>query len=282
MFISSTVHPPIHQNTLEFLELSDYILQYIAQIHVPCLPPHPQKDDCWWSFRSPNYPLLTSWEWPGLAKEELQKMEDRARRGEKETVRKPLEWLDPLFSGKILLLRKNQECGSFHWGWFWRWCVWLWFDDLMFRWDFSSLRCTWDVIKPWDIHHTPLHRGPAEAVCSTFGGFEDLSKGSHRESGIGGWKMGVFLPRWWAQSLWDLALNSAGARQGSSREASDCSRDSCKGLESHSGHGWPWIKHHYCPGRRCRRSFLDGCGGAKFGVLKKRWRVLRSWNQLGW
>ena len=27
------------------------------------------------------------------------------------------------------------------------------------------------------------------------------------------------------------ALNSAGARQGSSREASDCSRDSCKGLE---------------------------------------------------
>lgn len=191
MFISSTVHPPIHQNTLEFLELSDYILQYIAQIHVPCLPPHPQKDDCWWSFRSPNYPLLTSWEWPGLAKEELQKMEDRARRGEKETVRKPLEWLDPLFSGKILLLRKNQECGSFHWGWFWRWCVWLWFDDLMFRWDFSSLRCTWDVIKPWDIHHTPLHRGPAEAVCSTFGGFEDLSKGSHRESGIGGWKMGV-------------------------------------------------------------------------------------------
>lgn len=33
------------------------------------------------------------------------------------------------------------------------------------------------------------------------------------------------------------ALNSAGARQGSSREASDCSRDSCKGLESHSGHG---------------------------------------------
>ena len=116
VFISSTVHPPIHQNTLEFLELSDYILQYIAQIHVPCLPPHPQKDDCWWSFRSPNYPLLTSWEWPGLAKEELQKMEDRARRGEKETVRKPLEWLDPLFSGKILLLRKNQECGSFHWG----------------------------------------------------------------------------------------------------------------------------------------------------------------------
>ena len=79
----------------------------------------------------------------------------------------------------------------------------LWFDDLMFRWDFSSLRCTWDVIKPWDIHHTPLHRGPPEAVCSTFGGFEDLSKGSHRESGIGGWKMGVFLPRWWAQNLWD-------------------------------------------------------------------------------
>ena len=33
------------------------------------------------------------WELPGLAKEELQKMEDRARRGEKETVRKPREWL---------------------------------------------------------------------------------------------------------------------------------------------------------------------------------------------
>ena len=34
-----------------------------------------------------------------------------------------------------------------------------------------------------------------------------------------------------------LDLNPAGARQGSSREASDGSRDSCKGLVSYSGKG---------------------------------------------
>ncbi len=48
-------------------------------------------------------------------------MEDRARCGEKE-MGKPTEWW-PFFGQDLSV--NNQECGSFDWGWFWRWCVWF-------------------------------------------------------------------------------------------------------------------------------------------------------------